>query len=148
MKTLVFEFRPSTGPHESSSACTLHQNRNSVLWLHNNVVCVCNMCVSLCLCVWLTFFLKLAGSLACRFLWVNGPHSACVTSPAWLWPIPRETLSNHLWPLDYSGLALLGVFNPAPPKSLYLYFFPSNPHTIIPSLSVSLSFSLIPASVL
>lgn len=68
----------------------------------------CNMCMYVCARP--TFFPhRELGSLVCRFLWVYsvGLHSACVTSPAWLrLPPSRESLSIHLEPLDYSGLAL------------------------------------------
>ena len=101
------------------------------------------MCVFNIKCVWLTFFfLRLAGSLVCRFLWVihAAPHSVRPNQLDCGSP-PVKNLSIHLQPRDYSGLAVLGVFNPPTPNSsvfVFLSFKPPNCRLLSVSLSLFL----------
>lgn len=126
------------GHIKSSSACTPHQNMDSILWLHSHVMCV-RVQSNVCVCVWPMFFPQLTASLVCRFLWV-WPHQLQ------LWRPSRE---EKLFPF-ISNLQIILVWHfyqsltppTLPPpllKSLYLYFFLLNPHTTIPSLSLSVS---------
>lgn len=121
---------------------------DSILWLYNHALystCACIMCVRL------TFFPQLAGSLACRFLWVIGPHSARVSSPAWWWLSSRgkKKLSIHLHSsLDSAGLARSGVFN-LPPQNIPVFIFLTlEPPKTVVSSSLSVSFCFFPAACL